>query len=281
MKILTIGNSFSESLTAFFPQIVQSVGEELQLGRASFGGCELCRHWSYICAEEADPDCIIYGGGARKLRDILSSDSWDVVTIQQASHESWRAECYEPFAGNMIHYIRQHAPGAEVLLQQTWAYRADHPQLQPGSEWGIHQLMMYQRLTENYKNLAECYQCRIIPTGYAVQLARENEKSRFCNYSEALLNALRWPDLPPQCGDVVGKALWGKNQDSGELEIKRDLIHLNCRGQYLQACVWLACLYPCKTAEVSFVPDEIGCSDADFLRKIAQRAVDSFQVGNE
>jgi len=87
---------------------------------------------------------------------------------------------------------------------------------------------------------------------------------------------LRWPDLPPQGGDVVGKALWGKSQETGELEIKRDLIQLNCRGQYLQACVWLACLYQRNTAEISFVPADIGRSDAEFLRKMGQRAVDSF-----
>ncbi len=276
MKILTIGNSFTDSLNAYFPQTVQSIKGHLQLDRASFGGCELRRHWSYVNAEENDVDCRIYAGGGRKLREILSGGSWDVVTIQQASHESWRPECFEPYAGNLVEYIHRHAPGAEVIIQQTWAYRADHPQLQPGSEWNINQLSMHQRLTQNYRELAQRYQCRIIPTGHAVQLSRENEGNRFCNYSLSLLNALRWPDLPPQSGDVVGKCFWRKNPESGELEIARDLIHLNCRGQYLQACLWTAFLYQKKTSEITFVPEELSNSDTAFLRKIAQQAIDSF-----
>ncbi|NMA19961.1 MAG: DUF4886 domain-containing protein [Lentisphaerae bacterium] len=275
MKILTIGNSFTDSLTAYFPQTVHSINGQLQLGRASFGGCELRRHWSYVTAEENDPSCIIYGGGGRKLRDILNGESWDVVTVQQASHESWRSECFEPYAGNLIEYVRRHAPGAEVIIQQTWAYRADHPQLQPGSEWNINQTDMYQRLTKNYREMAAHHQCRMIPTGHAVQLSRENEESRFSNYSPSLLNTLRWPDLPPQGGDVVGQCFWRKNAETGELEIVRDLIHLNCRGQYLQACVWTAFLYQKNTSEITFVPEELSNSDAAFLRKIAQQVVDS------
>ncbi len=276
MKILTIGNSFSDSLTAYFSQVVQSTGQELHLGQASFGGCEFRRHWSYVRAEENDADCRIYAGGSRKLRDILSCESWDVVSVQQASHESWRKECFEPYAGNLIEYVRLHASGAEVIIQQTWAYRADDPRLQPGSDWNINQITMHERLTKNYRELAERHQCRIIPTGHAVQLSRENEEVRFCNYSQFLLNALRWPDLPSQSGDVVGKCFWRKNSVTGELEIARDLIHLNCRGQYLQACVWAAFLYQKNTSEIGFVPEELSNSDAAFLRRIAQQALDSF-----
>ena len=56
---------------------------------------------------------------------------------------------------------------------------------------------------------------------------------------------------------------------------------MNLRGQYLQACVWFAALYGHKTSEITFVPDAIGNSDAEFLRAIAQEAVDTFpQVKN-
>jgi hypothetical protein len=275
MKVLTIGNSFSESLTAYFPQVVQSLGKTLLLGNANFGGCELRRHWSYVKAEENDPDCRIYANGTRKLRDILSGESWDVVTVQQASAESWRPECFEPYAGNLIDYARRHAPGAELIIQQTWAYRADDPRLQAGSEWQINQLNMHQRLTQNYCAMAERHRCRVIPTGDAVQISRENEPQRFCNYNQTLLEALRWPDLPPQSGDVVGKCFWRKNSETGELELARDLTHLNCRGQYLQACVWAAFLYQCSTDKITFVPQELANSDAAFLREMAQKAVEA------
>ena len=224
--------------------------------------------------------CRIYQGG-RKLRSILELRAWDVVTIQQASHDSWRPETFQPWAGNIIAYVKKHAPQAEVVIQQTWAYRADHPQLLPGSEWGVSQDEMYERLTENYTKLARDYTLRIIPTGYAVQLTRRNSERKFVNYDPALIDTLAWPDLPPQAGDVVGQCSWRKNPDTGELYLNRDLIHLNPRGQYLQACVWFAMLYGKKVSEIRLVPAELANSDVKFLQETAQQAVDEFQQVNQ
>lgn len=280
MNILTIGNSFTDSLELYFPAAVQSARCDLHFERANFGGCELARHWSYIEAEERDVRCRIYQGG-RKLRSILELRAWDVVTIQQASHDSWRPETFQPWAGNIIAYVKKHAPQAEVVIQQTWAYRADHPQLLPGSEWGVSQDEMYERLTENYTKLARDYKLRIIPTGYAVQLTRRNSERKFVNYDPALIDTLAWPDLPPQAGDVVGQCSWRKNPDTGELYLNRDLIHLNLRGQYLQACVWFAMLYGKKVSEIRLVPAELANSDVKFLQETAQQAVDEFQQVNQ
>lgn len=279
MNILTIGNSFTDSLALYFPAAVQSARCDLHFERANFGGCELARHWSYIEAEERDVRCRIYQGG-RKLRSILELRAWDVVTIQQASHDSWQPETFQPWAGNIIAYVKKHAPQAEVVIQQTWAYRADHPQLLPGSEWGISQDEMYERLTANYTKLARDYKLRIIPSGYAVQLTRRNSERKFANYDPALIDTLAWPDLPPQAGDVVGQCSWRKNPDTGELYLNRDLIHLNPRGQYLQACVWFAMLYGKKVSEIRLVPDELANSDVKFLQETAQQAVDEFQQVN-
>lgn len=280
MNILTIGNSFTDSLALYFPAAVQSARCDLHFERANFGGCELARHWSYIEAEERDVRCRIYQGG-RKLRSILELRAWDVVTIQQASHDSWRPETFQPWAGNIIAYVKKHAPRAEVVIQQTWAYRADHPQLLPGSEWGISQDEMYERLTANYTKLARDYKLRIIPSGYAVQLTRRNSERKFANYDPALIDTLAWPDLPPQAGDVVGQCSWRKNPDTGELYLNRDLIHLNPRGQYLQACVWFAMLYGKKVSEIRLVPAELANSDVKFLQETAQQAVDEFQQVNQ
>ena len=276
LKILTIGNSFTDSLTRYFKQVVESAGCGLTFDRANFGGCELARHWSYVEAEKNNPLCRVYQGGKR-LCDILEREPWDIVTIQQASHDSWRPETFQPYADNLIGYVGNHAPQAEVVIQQTWAYRADHPQFLPGSPWGISQQQMYDQLTANYRKLgAEC-RLRIIPTGFAVELTRRNGKVKFQNYDPALIDTLNWPDLPPQAGDVVGKSWWDKNPATGELKICRDLIHLNLRGEYLLECVWFAFLYNRPVSEVKFVPDEIGGGDAAFLRETAQLAVDTFQ----
>lgn len=276
MKILTIGNSFTWSLRSFFPSVVESTGEELTLAFANHGGCELHRHWEYISNEERDAVYTMYAG--KKMREHLAAEKWDVVTIQQASHASWRPETYYPYADNIIEYVRKHAPSAEIVVQQTWAYRADDDRIRPGGAWGIDQTEMYNRLTANYRELAKKYQLRIIPTGYAVQLSRQNEKNPFVPYDPSVLTTLRWPDLPSQAGDVVGQMSWYKNKETGNMFIGADKIHLNKRGEYMQACVWFATLFGKKTSEITFVPDMISDSDAAFLREMAQKAVDEFTV---
>ena len=79
---------------------------------------------------------------------------------------------------------------------------------------------------------------------------------------------------------MVGQCSWRKNPDTGELYLNRDLIHLNPRGQYLQACVWFAMLYGKKVSEIRLVPDELANSDVKFLQETAQQAVDEFQQVN-
>ena len=270
MNVLTIGNSFTWSLQRYFPDVVASAGEKLKIRYANFGGCELERHWSYIKAEIADPMCRVYDGG-NLLREMLASCDWDVVTIQQASHMSWRPESFEPYAGNIINYVRQYAPKAEIMIQQTWAYRADSPRFLP-EEWNITQQEMHDRLTENYRALSERHQLRVIPTGLAVALSRQETPVKYQGYDRAILDTMHWPDLPPQAGDVVGRMYWKKDPETGKMRLAGDHIHLNLRGDYMQACLWYAVLFNRKAADVTFVPEDIADDDAAFLREMAERA---------
>ncbi len=274
LNILTIGNSFADSAARALPPVVRSAGAKLNLQKANFGGCELRRHWSYMAAELANPaDCRIYPH--RPLNCTLRETPWDIVTIQQASHESWRSETFQPYAQNIVNFVREYAPDAEIVIQQTWAYRADHPQFKAGSEWGISQSEMYNRLTVNYKRLSgELGNLRIIPTGYAVQLARKLQSVSFVPMSDEEQSRLVHPDLPPQAGSLVGRHYYLKNEDTQEFELKADLIHLNSRGEYLQAMVWFGMLYEADVTKLDYVSEDIGAADAAFLRSIAKMAIE-------
>lgn len=274
VKVLTIGNSFTDSLAEYFPKAAGSAGCELKIHFADFGGCELERHWSYIQAEEQSEICRIYNGG-RKLKTTLSAVDWDYVTIQQASHASWNWDTYLPFAQNIHDFVKKYAPGAEILIQQTWAYHPYDPRIRPGGEWGFDQQGMYERLTECYLKLASLLDLRIIPTGYAVQKYREQHPFLFKNFDTAQFASFRWPDLPPMAGELAGALRWAKSAE-GKLFIAPDFIHLNERGRYLQSCVWFAFLFGRSAKEIKFVPEVIDNDDAAQLRETADRAVAEF-----
>ena len=75
---------------------------------------------------------------------------------------------------------------------------------------------------------------------------------------------------------MVGRLYWSKAQKTGEMRIIRDAMHLNDRGEYLQACVWDLFLFGGTAEDIRFVPNSIGNSDARFLARCAEDAVKSF-----
>ena len=110
------------------------------------------------------------------------------------------------------------------------------------------------------------------PTGTAVQIAREKFPVKYQKISAEELASYRWPDLPSQCGDVVGAMQWGKDED-GKGKIVMDNIHLNTRGEYLQAAVWYGAIYGEDPRSVECKHPLIDDEDAAFLRECAYEAL--------
>ena len=273
LKILTIGNSFTWSLKRHFVKLVKSVeGCDVKIEFANFGGCELSRHWKYIQHEEADSSKRIYFDGKKKLREALAETKWDIVTIQQASHESWRPETYT-HAKDIVDYVKKYCPSAEIYIQQTWAYRADAPRLKA---WGFSQQEMYEKVADAYAKTAKALNLKQIPSGYAVELARKELPTKFKPYTKEELASFYPPDVPKQAGDVVGSHFWSKNK-KGEMSLHSDTIHLNYYGEYLQACVWFAYLFDKSAEEVKYVPKNMSISTAKMFQKVADKAVKEYK----
>lgn len=265
LNILTIGNSFSVCLERYFPSVVRSVsGCDVHLESICIGGCPLERHWNNIVTEEANPDERYFK--EYTYRQKLESRPWDIVSIQQNSGNSWRPETYFPFAEQLCHYINQYAPKAEIVIQQTWAYRPDEQRLK---EWGFDQQGMYDRLTDAYTKMAERLNLRVVPVGYALQLARQNQSGGYEPFDRA---DLTYPNTPDMSRYFCGNLKW-----KDEKTLEGDAYHLNRRGDYLQSCVWFAMLFGRPATDITFVPEEITADDARFLRETAQKAVETFK----
>ena len=331
IRLLTIGNSFADSVFVYLPQVVSSAGDAIVMERANIGGCSLEKHWTLAEKSARDPEFKAYPQGKPRysLQERLRQQPWDVVTIQQASHLSWKPESYQPFASNLQQLVRECAPKAELLIQQTWAYRFDDNRLDP---WKIDHQPMYRKLTTAYDHTAADLQIRVTPTGDAVQLARETQPTPYVNSAKALLKPLKYPDkLPSETGSFVNGNRWeriwslcgiplsrsqtrelirkgqplpddavlklaerpsflsAKQRDAlakrtpeqplltSDWRIGSDRFHLNRRGQYLQALVWYGLLFDKPVANVTFKPGELAQDDADFLKRVAQQAIDRRQ----
>ena len=164
IKILTVGNSFADNACTYLPQIAASVpGLSIKITKANLGGCSLERHVTLMKECESNPGLKPYSN-AYCLKDLLGMDSYDFVTIQQASPLSFKLESFQPFADLLIKFIKEYSPRSAILVHQTWAYGADSPRLK---EWNMSREQMHKSLVENYRTLAKEYGLDILPSGSA------------------------------------------------------------------------------------------------------------------
>ena len=180
LKVLMIGNSFSICNLWQMPQVAESMGKKLDIASLYIGGCSLERHWRNVEAAATNAtfkpyrfDRITYGKhvvekGKANIPDVLTMDKWDVVTLQQASHFSWNPATYHPWGDNLVAKIRELAPQAKIVVQETWSYPPWDKRLK---KFGFDQVEMYARLHDAYAAFAGKYGFDVIPVGTAAEFA--------------------------------------------------------------------------------------------------------------
>ena len=218
IKILTIGNSFANSVMTALRQVVAADPScKVKIVGANLGGCSLKRHWENFEKSEKNPSFKPYAGNKKSLQQLLTEDKWDIVTIQQASPSSWRAETYQPYADNIIAAVRKLAPTAEIVIQQTWSYNAADRRLNPKNAkgWKIDQTAMYEKLTAAYLDLAKKHKLRVIPSGDAVQLFRKAMGDKLVAMQPKNISGLQKPAVP-KTNDVAGNFSWKKDKKTGK-----------------------------------------------------------------
>ena len=288
LKVLMIGNSFSICLLQQFPQVAKSMDLKLDLCSMFIGGCSFERHWQNV-EKAGDPNFLPYGvkwdyascdnaaapvaqavrkvdrkhhktGKAYKevggnIPQLLKADRWDIVTIQQASHFSWQPDSYHPYADNLVKKIRELAPQAEIVVQETWSYTPWDRRL---AQWKMDQNEMYAKLHAAYGDFAKANGFMVIPVGTAVQLYR---KALPVVYTENSFG-----------GDPCGSAKFEQGKD-GKWKPKGDVFHFNREGHYLQALVWTASLFGVDVTKCPYKPDFLDAARAEKMKACAMKSV--------
>jgi hypothetical protein len=125
MRVLSISNSFGVDATRYLHQIARSAGEKLEVCTLFIGGCPLELHYRNMLGDKQAYDLYFNGfatGFKTSISEALLSGHWDVVSFQQASPVSPKADTYTPYAEELYDYIKTCQPKAKVLIHQTWAY---------------------------------------------------------------------------------------------------------------------------------------------------------------
>lgn len=239
MKILTIGNSFSEDATRYLHQIARSHGVYLEVVNICIGGCSLERHYRNMLGDKKDYMLCYNGtftGFYTTLEEALLSRKWDVVTIQQVSHESPKKESFYPYINELADYIRTCQPQAKLLLQETWAY-----------EDGSHRL--------------------------TVELGYESRKAMLSDVQAAYKEAA---EIVGFDGIIPSGTLFDMMLDRGIEKVHRDTFHASLGlGRYALGLLWFRTLTGKSVAENCFRELDVAATDEEIA--IAKSCVDTFE----
>ena len=145
MKLLCIGNSFSQDACTYMTKIATAGNFELTTVNLFIGGCSLYRHYRCMLSEDKAYSLYVCGvdsGFKVSLKEALLSDEWDIVTLQQVSNDSGDFSTYEPFLSELSAYVKKLAPKAKQYIHAIWA-------------WGDAKIAA--STTTKYKSSAEMY----------------------------------------------------------------------------------------------------------------------------
>ena len=234
MKILFIGNSFSEDASRY----VEAISEgELFVRNLYIGGCSLEMHAENVKSGkkayeyQRSCECI----EMCSIEDALKKEEWDCVSVQQVSSYSGIAESYEPYISEILNFVRQKAPSAKLVFHKTWAYESDstHPDFRL---YNKDREIMYAKICEATEKICKKHSLPIIPSGDVVEALRA---------------------LPEFCGDTDGT------------KITRDGFHLSLDyGRYAAGLTVFKFFTGKRAQHTSYLPPETNPELICKLRKI-------------
>ena len=276
VRLLTVGNSFSANATRHLDALVKAAGHTLIHQPIVVGGASLELHATKALAHEQDPQSTngLYSN-KQSLKQMLSAQPWDFVTIQQASFKSHDLATYRPFAKQLHDFIQQYAPKAALLVHQTWAYRVDDPRFAvaaPKVGEPAKQADMYRLLTSAYTTIAAELGAHRLPVGDAFYFADTDAKWGYQPDAKYDFKNKDQTALPDQKYSLHVGWRMAKGKD-GKSALGMDGHHANMAGEYLGACVWYEVLFGESVVGNTFITPGLDKTYARFLQETAHKAV--------
>ena len=217
IKILAIGNSFSEDVMLYLYDLLKQLGideannDNIKLVSAAIGGGSLQNHadnvksgdYSSLIRQTFLANGVKNGAafGQFTLKEIIEQEEWDVITLQQVSWFSGNSFTYDPYLGDLIDFVQSNAtnPNFKLGWHMTWAWGSNHSGF-PSSH--LNQRAMYEAICAAIqgKIVSNSAFDFVIPVGTAIQNAR-GLFGDILNPDETHLGNL---------GSYIGGAMWVK-----------------------------------------------------------------------
>ncbi len=188
LKVLSIGNSFSNNALTYFYEIAKSAGyDEVVLGVAYIGGCTLQTHMSQYNGNKTGYEYRKNTTGAwvvspsYDLKSIIKDERWDYITLQQGSSASGQADTFEPYLEQLIKAVNDNKTNskAKFLWHTTWTFTSAYKRdTQYETLYNKDQMKMYNAIINTFNSKVKPYITSgvieyEIPAGTAIQNARE------------------------------------------------------------------------------------------------------------
>lgn len=152
MKVLSIGNSFSQDAQRYLHEVALSNGVELETVNLYIGGCSLEMHNHNMQGDLPAYELERNGASTSEkisIRAALEMECWDVVTVQQVSNLSGDYSTYLPYITDLVAYVKTFCPQAKIYIHETWPYEHESELLHN---------VGYTTSLEMYTALKSCYE---------------------------------------------------------------------------------------------------------------------------
>ena len=164
LKVLMIGNSFADDTIYYGERIAGGFGISLDLYDAYIGGCTINTHYTNLLSDNKVYSMRSMNGenwvykDNMSLRDIILSNTFDIITFQQASAEVGRNNTYSNLT-NLVNEVKSIALGnPKYYWHQTWAYDKDY------SEYYDYFSYFNNDQETMFNAIVDCYLNEVVPT---------------------------------------------------------------------------------------------------------------------
>ncbi len=232
LKILAIGNSFTDNSMDLLPQLLKAHElNHITLGKIGYGGATLQNHEQFF--RKASPVYLFQVKPSEEyewktlsshatIEEAIQHADWDIIVLQQASALSGLYNHYQPYLNRFIEHLLSSATNPDVVFawHMTWPY-STLCQTKAFAPYNYNPAMMYESICQT--------------TGMAL----EETGIKYVIPSGTVIHELR--------NSLI-------NKDSSDFT--NDGIHINHPiGQYALACTWFQSIFhPIYSQRMDSIP---------------------------